>query len=256
MRFSIITPTYKRAEKLARAVRSVQNQTHRDWELIIVNDSPSDTSYHHFASTINDPRIHYYVNDTNKGVNYSRNRALDKVSVASDWIIFLDDDDYLSPDALATFRELITNNANHSWFITNRALINGTPLTQAPRSDTQYSYIWHYLFLRQLKGDVTHAIETKKILRIRFPIHIKQGEEWFFFYQLGISEKMFYHDHNSTITDGYADSGLNFRKRTYSEQLETLSVLFYEAALRGFAYRSTFLTYLFIRLLRILIRKK
>lgn len=256
MRFSIITPTYKRAESLARAVASVQAQTYRDWELIIVNDSPTDASYTSFASSINDPRIHYHVNTTNSGVNFTRNRALDKISAESNWVIFLDDDDYLAPDALQTIQDLILEHSEVHWFITNRALKDGTPVTKIKRSDRLYSYIRDYLLLRRCKGDVTHAIKTSCIHTIRFPRNVKQGEEWFFFYQLGLTEKMFYHDHNSTITDGYGEDGLNFRKRSRGERLETLSILFYEATSLGFAYRPSFIVYLFIRLLRILILKK
>lgn len=251
MRFSIITPTYKRSDKLARAVHSVQNQTYQDWEMIIVNDSPNDETYRAFASSINDPRIHYHVNKTNSGVNFSRNIALDKISADSKWVIFLDDDDHLAPDTLQTFYNLIREHPYTNWFITNRALTNGTPLTNAPASDVLYSYIRDYLLLRRCRGDVTHAINTTSLHTVRFPLHVKQGEEWLFFYQLGLSEKMFYHDHNSTISSGYDEGGLNFRKRNRMERFETLSILFYEAAHRGFAYRPSFLLYLCIRLIRL-----
>ncbi|MEN9337874.1 MAG: hypothetical protein RIQ41_188 [Candidatus Parcubacteria bacterium] len=255
MRFSIITPTYKRAEQLLRAVRSVQAQTYKDWEMIIVNDSPDDASYTSFATSIDDARIHYHANHTNSGVNASRNKALDSVSASSEWIIFLDDDDYLAPDTLQELQALITSHPNRQWFITNRAHKDGTQITQIPRPETAYSYIRDYLILRRCRGDVTHIIRTKALHGIRFPLHVKQGEEWLFFYQLGMKESMFYHDHNSTISDGYAETGLNFRKRSRYERLETLSVLLYEASARGFAYRPTFLLYLFIRLVRILFKE-
>lgn len=251
MRFSIITPTYKRADKLARAVASLQSQTYSDWEMIIINDSPNDESYTSFASSVNDPRIHYHVNRTNSGVNFTRNFALEKVSAESKWIIFLDDDDYLAPDALVTLHELIMARPHQNWFITNRAKKDGTPLTKIKKTDAYYSYIRDYLILKRVQGDVTHTISTPTLHRVRFPHHIKQGEEWFFFYQLGLREKMFYHDHNSTVTDGYdKKDGLNFRKRSRSERFETLSILFYEGASLGIAYHPTFIIYLLIRLTR------
>ncbi len=253
MRFSIITPTYKRAHKLLRAVQSAQAQIYADWEMIIVNDSPSDTAYAQFASSINDPRIHYHVNHTNKGVNFSRNFALDHVSAESKWVIFLDDDDYLAPDALDMFHELIKSHPHTKWFIANRAGKDGTPLTKIKKPETFYSYIRDYLLLRRVRGDVTHAISTASLHGIRFPSLIKQGEEWFFFYQLGLHEKMFYRDHNSTITDGYSEEGLNFRKRTRGEQLETLSILFYEGVRLGWAYRPSFILYIAARLLRLIL---
>ena len=254
MRFSIITPTYKRADMLARAVSSLQAQTYTDWEMIIVNDSPKDENYSSFASSINDARIHYHLNHTNSGVNFTRNSALEKISAESKWVIFLDDDDYLAPDALSTFQTLIHEHPHTNWFITNRAKKDGTPLTAVKKSNTFYSYIRDYLLLRRVRGDVTHAINTSCLHQMRFPTHVKQGEEWFFFYQLGLQEKMFYHDHNSTITDGYDEQGLNFRKRTRGERFETLSVLFYEGVRLGIAYRPTFLLYIFIRYSKLLVR--
>lgn len=254
MRFSIITPTCKRPEKLTRAVQSVLRQTYTDWEMIIVNDSPSDMGYREFASHINDARIHYHVNETNRGVNFSRNRALDAVTIDSDWIIFLDDDDYLAPDALETFHELIQSRGDAKWFITNRALKDGTPVTHFPKNNSWYSYAWSYLISKRCKGDATHCIETKKLQNIHFSKHIKQAEEWLFFYQVGLKTKIFYHDHNSTISDGYAAAGLNFRKRTWMEQLETLSILAYEGAHLGFVYHPTFIIYLCMRFVRIFIK--
>lgn len=253
MRFSIITPTYKRADKLVRAVDSLLHQTYTDWEMIIVNDSPKDMSYNTFTSSINDPRIHYHINTVNSGVNFTRNLALSKVSADSKWIIFLDDDDYLSPDALRTFCNLILANQNQKWFITNRAYTNGKPLTKIKRSDIVYSYIWSYLIFRRCRGDVTHCIATSSLRNIFFPKHIKQGEEWFFFYQLGLYKSMFYHDHNSTITDGYdTTSGLNFRTRNKEEKLKTLSILFYEGASKKLLYHPSFLIYLLIRIFRLI----
>lgn len=254
MKFSIITPTYKRADKIIRAVASVQSQTYTDWEMIIVNDSPNDKTYTDFASSINDPRIHYHVNHVNSGVNFTRNRALDRVSAESKWIVFLDDDDYLAPDALKTLHDLILLHPHQKWFITNRAYKDGTPITLIKSSDTSYSYIRDYLLLKKCKGDVTHAISTSSLHKVRFPRHIKQGEEWFFFYQLGLKEKMFYHDYNTTITDGYDEkNGLNYRKRTRGERFESLTILFYEGIQLGIAYHPSFIVYTLIRLVLIII---
>ena len=255
MRFSIITPTHKRSELLNRAVQSVINQTHKDWELIVVNDSPDDKSYDQFASSINDSRIRYYVNDINHGVNYSRNRALNSVSADSKWIIFLDDDDYFAPDTLSNFYELISNHPEKKWFVTNRAYTNGIPITKFPKDNSIYSYAWSYLILKRCKGDATHCIETKLITNIRFSKYIKQAEEWFFFYQVGLLSKMHYSNHNSTISDGYDESlGLNLRKRKIGEQLEILSILFYEGINQKMIYHPTFILYLILRFIKIFFR--
>ncbi len=257
MRFSIITPTYRRVDKHIRAVKSLQDQTYIDWEIIIVNDSPTDSSYENFTSSINDSRIHYYVNDINRGVNYSRNRAIELVSADSKWIIFLDDDDYFAPDTLQTLHNLILTHQDIKWFVTNRAYTNGTPLTIFPKEDIAYSYAWEYLILKRCKGDATHCIETKLIThsKIKFSHHIKQAEEWFFFYHIGRHAPIFYSDHNSTITEGYdAQSGLNFRKRSFEEKYETLAKIFYEAIDKKII-SAQFLLYMLLRSVKLLVGK-
>lgn len=255
MKFSIIIPTHRRGEELIRTVNSVLHQTYQDWEAIVINDSPNDPSYQKFASSINDPRIHYHVNEENYGVNYSRNRALENVSGESNWIIFLDDDDYFAPDTLETFRDLILSNQNKKWFVTNRAHIDGSPITKFPNNDSSYSYAWSYLILKYCKGDATHCIETKLVNKLRFSNKIKQGEEWFFFYQVGLKSKMYYHNHNSTISHGYdGQTGLNFRKRGFLQQIKSLYKIFIEGSNVGLTLHPTFLIYMLMRIIRAVVK--
>lgn len=257
MKFSIITPTFKRSSELTKAVTSLLNQTYTDWELLIINDSPTDEGYFNFTSSLNDSRIRYFVNDRNRGVNFSRNFGLDHLSADSKWVIFLDDDDTLAPDTLKNFHKLILLHGEEKWIMTNRALKNGKPLTIGAIDENTYSYFWNYLLFKKIKGDATHCIETKLITQhhIRFLKHVKQAEEWFFFYHLGRYTHIFYSDHNSTITDGYdAQSGLNFRKRTFEEKYETLAKIFYEATATKIV-SAQFLLYMSLRVVKLLLGK-
>lgn len=255
MKFSIITPTYKRKELLERTMRSILSQAYADWEMIIVNDSPDDSSYQTFPSSITDPRIHYLVNDTNRGVNYSRNRALDNVSKDSDWVIFLDDDDYLAPDALETFNELSTAHPESKWLVTNRVYADGALVTKYPKPETWYSYIKDVLILKRCRGDVTHCIKTSLLANVRYSKYVKQAEEWIFYYQIALHEKIFYHNHNSTLTDGYDKIlGLNFRIRSRKEQFESILSFIREGYELHLLNHPTFLMYLTMRLLRIILK--
>lgn len=255
MKFSIITPTYKRRDRLTLAMESVLHQTYTDWEMIVVNDSPDDLSYVSFEKNVPDNRIKYFKNEDNSGVNFSRNFALGKISPNSDYVIFLDDDDWFEEDALENFTNLISANPNEGWFVTNRALKSSAPLTFAPENNRHYSYAWDYLILKKIKGDATHCIKKDLIKNIQFTKSIKQGEEWFFFYQLGLKNKLFYNNHGSTVTEGYNRvHGLNFRSRTRTEQLITLARLISEGSELHLLYHPTFVMYLIMRLVRLVFR--
>jgi glycosyltransferase involved in cell wall biosynthesis len=250
--FSIITPTYKRKEKLMRAVASLEAQSVTDWEMIVINDSPDDESYRDFAPE--DTRIKYLVNESNRGVNYSRNRGLDELSPKSLWVIFLDDDDYLAPDALATFTALQKKHPQEKWFVTNRAYEDGTPVTRFPKNNTVFSYAWDYLITKRCKGDATHCIDVSLIMNSRFSKKIRQAEEWFFFYQIGLRSHMYYHSHNSTLTNGYDVLGLNFRKRSFGEEVRTIKQLTDEGFELSLTHHFTFILYMLGRLFRGMIR--
>lgn len=254
MKFSIITPTHKRVDKLIRAVESVLDQTCSDWEMIIVNDSPDDTSYGSIEKTITDSRIVYLKNKQNMGVNYSRNVALNNLSADSLFIIFLDDDDWFAKDTLENFTSLINSKPSENWFVSNRILKDGTPLTSTLKNNTHYSYVWDYLIFKKIKGDATHCIRASVLKNIKFLKSVKQGEEWFFFYQLGLKNRIFYHSHNSTHTEGYNTlSGLNFRKRPRIEQYKTLQAIGLEGFHLHLICHPTFFLYLSVRLIRILL---
>lgn len=252
MKFSIITPTYKRSDLLLRAIESLLRQTYHDWEMIIVNDSPNDTSYTDILISINDARIRYIINDKNYGANYSKNKALDSVSADSTWIIFLDDDMYLAPDTLSMFQQCIIQHSSTSWFVSDTANKNGIPLTIFPKTNTSFSYIWQYLITKRIRGDMTHCIETKKIHHIRYLTTIRQGEEWFFFFQLALTSSMYYHDHNSMILDtNNRKEGLSLRKQSKDELHEVLIHICEEATDKGFFWNPSFLLYILLRYIKL-----
>jgi glycosyltransferase involved in cell wall biosynthesis len=248
MKFSIITPTYKNKDALHKAVLSLIAQTHKDWEMIIINDSPQDRTYDSFITTINDSRIQYRVNPYTRGFNYCKNIALDTLSADSKWVIFLDEDARLSPDTLTTFHDLVLEHQDVRWFTTNHAYSNGISITHYPRNESRYAYTWSNLILRRAKGTATHCIETKLITQnhLRFSSYIHQGEEWFLYYQVGLHTPLFYYDHNSTIYS-QKEKRITFQNPQKNSYLETTAQLFYEGAMKKILFHPAFIIYTLFR---------
>ncbi len=229
--FTIITPTHKRSAMLKRAVNSLQSQTFSEWHMIIVNDSPDDTSYGEIETHIaQDPRIVYIKNEINTGVNASRNKALDyaEKNFKDTWIMLLDDDDYFTDECLMEQSKLISRHPEYSWLVTNRV---GS--TQISPDYSSHTYTWEWLISKKIKGDATHCIRFETISDIRFSTTVLQGEEWIYFYQvsqrLSYKGKNFlYHDFDATFSDGYTQEGLNFRTRTKAEKRDDLNMLIEE----------------------------
>lgn len=87
---SIILPTYNRAKVIARAIRSVMNQSYQRWELIIVDDGSVDQTAS-IVRSFQDPRISYLY-QYNSGVSAARNLGLTHANGSV--IAFLDSDNF------------------------------------------------------------------------------------------------------------------------------------------------------------------
>ncbi|MBY0370373.1 glycosyltransferase family 2 protein [bacterium] len=97
--FSVILPTFNRARVLAAAIESVQAQSERDWELIIIDDGSTDITRRLVARYAqSDPRIRY-IAQRNRGVAKARNNGIR--AALGRYLAFVDSDDTLRPNHLS-----------------------------------------------------------------------------------------------------------------------------------------------------------
>ena len=87
---SVIIPTYNRAEIINIPLQSVFNQSYKNLEIIIVDDRSTDNT-ETVINNINDPRIRYICQSTNKGGAAARNTGIE--AAKGEYIAFLDSDD-------------------------------------------------------------------------------------------------------------------------------------------------------------------
>ncbi len=104
--FSIIMPVYDHADYLAEAVRSVMDQTRKDWELIIVDDGSTDGSGELADRLAADDGRIIVIHQKNAGPAAARNTALAKAR--GRWLAYIDSDDVYMPDALQKFADYIS----------------------------------------------------------------------------------------------------------------------------------------------------
>lgn len=102
--FSVIMPTYNRAEFLDRSIKSVIQQKFDDWELIIVDDGSQDNTKE-VIKAYKDNRIKYLY-QRNAGVSAARNFGIKKCNGL--YVCFLDDDDQYLEHHLSFLQSEIT----------------------------------------------------------------------------------------------------------------------------------------------------
>lgn len=107
---SVIVPVYNKEDYLERCINSVLNQTHTDWEIILINDGSTDTSRDILIDFARKhEQIRYYEFQRNFGVAKARNYGLSKAT--GEYVYFLDADDYLMAQAIEA---LVKNIGNYS----------------------------------------------------------------------------------------------------------------------------------------------
>lgn len=96
---SVIMPSYRCERFLEKSIRSVQEQTYTNWELLFVDDYSEDRTVEVVLALMQvDDRIKLFQNDKNLGAAVSRNKALREAK--GRWIAFLDSDDLWEPTKL------------------------------------------------------------------------------------------------------------------------------------------------------------
>jgi O-antigen biosynthesis protein len=106
-RFSIVTPVYETPADVLRAMLdSVRDQTFSEWELCLVDDCSKQPHVRDILKeAANDPRIRVNHREANGGIAATSNDAL--AMARGEFVVLLDHDDKLHPDALALIDEAI-----------------------------------------------------------------------------------------------------------------------------------------------------
>lgn len=103
---TVILPVYNSEKYIGRCLDSILNQTYTDFEIMVINDGSTDSSY----DIIKEYKDRYpdkiiVINQENKGVAKTRNESIQRTK--SKYIMFVDNDDYLDKDYIETYVKAI-----------------------------------------------------------------------------------------------------------------------------------------------------
>lgn len=125
MRFSVLTPVFNPPVAVLRAaVQSVREQTHQDWELILVDDLSTDPAIGPALAALAalDSRVVVVSRASNGGIAAASQDALDRAS--GEFIALLDHDDLLAPHALSRVAAALAADADVDYLYTDEDKID------------------------------------------------------------------------------------------------------------------------------------
>jgi glycosyltransferase involved in cell wall biosynthesis len=115
--FTVIVPTYNRADLLRQALKSLNLQTFKDYEAFVIDDGSTDDTPHAFSEFLGQKNWNFIRLERNHGQFYCRNLAIKESK--GRYITFLDSDDLWLPERLKKFAELINKNPNAGFIFSN-----------------------------------------------------------------------------------------------------------------------------------------
>ena len=119
-KFSIFTPTYKTGDRIFRTYESLKKQTFKNWEWVVVDDSPDDDTWKKLQNISNQDyrvKIHKIYPLTGGNVGLSKHRAA--MLCDGEWICELDHDDALVSDCLETCYNAIEKHPDAGFLYTD-----------------------------------------------------------------------------------------------------------------------------------------
>src|SRR5690554_2358538 len=107
--FSVVIPLYNKEKYISLTLKSVLNQSFKDFEILIVNDGSTDRSVE-VVKKFDDSRIRL-VDQPNAGVSAARNKGIKEAKF--DWVAFLDADDRWDVEFLSEIANAIKKYPNN-----------------------------------------------------------------------------------------------------------------------------------------------
>ena len=148
MEIAIIIPVYNREKLLMRTLQSVLRQTHRPLHLILVDNASTDGSRalmeqfrHDYAAP--DFRV-TIADEPQSGAAAARNRGLSAAD--TEWVMFFDSDDEMSPSLVAGYAAAIARNRQADIIYTDVKIVGDDGREQvkrSPRRNLLYETVFH-----------------------------------------------------------------------------------------------------------------
>lgn len=154
---TIIMPVYNSEKYLERAIKSVINQTYKNWELICINDASTDNSLQ-ILKKYESNKIKIKSLKKNSGTAIARNEAL-KIANGR-FIAYLDADDYYNCKKLEKQIKFMKIN-NYAFTCTSYSFINENGETKQIRIPQKLTYKEYMKNTRLIPTAI--MIDTEKI---------------------------------------------------------------------------------------------
>ncbi|ALZ64655.1 Putative teichuronic acid biosynthesis glycosyltransferase TuaG (plasmid) [Bacillus cereus] len=164
---SIVTPSYNASSFIKETIQSVQSQTYKNWEMIIIDDVSKDNTCELIKEEIKkDNRIRLIELQENGGPAIARNTGI--TNAKAKYVAFLDSDDLWLPEKLEKQLAFMQKN-DIAFSFTSYQIMNqdGSPTDKAVHVPEKINY--GGLLKNTIIGCLTVMLDIEKLGKVQMP---------------------------------------------------------------------------------------
>jgi glycosyltransferase involved in cell wall biosynthesis len=226
--FSIVIPTYNRADYLMIAVDSILKQTYADWELLVIDDGSTDDTKERLAAFTSDQRVKYVYQDNAKE-SAARNRGM--AMSEGQYVCLLDSDDSFLENHLSVLFERIQKENYPVAVLHTLITRKHTNGKLADRQQTIEKLEGHHPIYKIWKNELlpsSSCIHKQITNEFQFRLDIFAGEDSEFFYRIALKYPIISIEQYTVIYlihDTNADRFYDSKPMYFENRLHYLQVL-------------------------------
>jgi len=123
---TVIVPVFNSERWVESTLRSIQNQSYRAWECLVINDGSTDNSRLLVEEFVRDDSRFKLINTNNQGVAKARNLGI--LNALGDFLAFLDADDIWLPNKLELQVKSLTDDIIADYTLANYIIFKDSTL--------------------------------------------------------------------------------------------------------------------------------
>ncbi len=164
---SILMPAYNSAAFVEESIKSVLRQSHKEWELLIIDDGSTDQTPEIIAQwSRNDSRIRPIYHNVNKGSAAARNAAIEIAS--GRYIAFLDSDDLWHEQKLAIQLQFMRSTGAPLTYTAYKQIDEeGRVISELINAPAKTSY--HQMLNNSVIGCLTAIYDSQQLGKVKMP---------------------------------------------------------------------------------------
>lgn len=174
-------PAYNSAAYIGKSIKSILNQTYKDFEFMIIDDGSTDNTFE-IVNSIKDSRIIYHKTEHN-GTSAALNFGLNKAS--GDWIARIDADDLNTEDRLAKQIDFISKNPKYNVISSWGVFFNDKgKILFLLREPVEHRQIYEYLDLHNPLNQSALFFRKSLIKKAKYNDKFLFNEDYELFYRI------------------------------------------------------------------------